>query len=338
MTEYKKTITAENFVRELQESVELEYDKTENKPKKIIGDLLPKILEKIFNLKQKDAAPFLSSLFQNATQKNILIWLNNDNQEQTVKNFSWAGEIKNPPQDFLMIVHTNIGGGKTDLVIKNKINHQIQVKNNGQIIDTLTLTRTHEGDPEDVFEKQNNVDYVRFYVPAGSQLISATGFDTIPSNLFKTPDNPDIIKDETLTAIEKNPVIDENSNTRITEEFGKTVFGNWLMVKPGQEKTVSLTYQLPFDLNANQPSKKWWEKIISFFGYKSNVSKPVSTYSLFIQKQPGVNNTDFQSQFNLSTNLQINNLTGKNTPKENGQSVTYQDDLKTDGYYEINLQ
>ena len=47
MPEYGKTITAENFLLETQKAVELEYDKTENKPKKFIGDLMPKLLEKL---------------------------------------------------------------------------------------------------------------------------------------------------------------------------------------------------------------------------------------------------------------------------------------------------
>jgi len=37
----------------IQEAVEIEYDKEENKPKKIISDLMPTILDSILILKQK---------------------------------------------------------------------------------------------------------------------------------------------------------------------------------------------------------------------------------------------------------------------------------------------
>jgi hypothetical protein len=47
MPEYGKTLTADNVIFELQKSVELEYDKAENKPKKIIGDLMPKLLARL---------------------------------------------------------------------------------------------------------------------------------------------------------------------------------------------------------------------------------------------------------------------------------------------------
>jgi len=53
--------------------------------------------------------------------------------QQVIKKFSWAGEIKNSSNDFLMVVHTNIGGGKTDRVIDNIIEHNVEIDENGEI-------------------------------------------------------------------------------------------------------------------------------------------------------------------------------------------------------------
>jgi len=336
MPAYNKIISSENLVRELQEAVELEYDKTENQPKKIISDLMPMILAKIFNLKTNEAMPFLALINKNVAEKNILLWFRDEAMEQVAQNFSAAGQIKNNGKDFLMVVHTNIGGGKTDRVIKNKINHEVNIGLNGKITDTVILTRKHDGDPDDIFEKQNNVDYVRFYVPAGSRLISANGFDVINSNLFKTPDSDDISKDKDLADIEKNPMIDENSNTRITEEFNKTVFGNWLMVKPGEEKTVILTYELPFKFSIEKKDN-FWQKITAVFN-RENKNSETENYSLIIQKQPGVSETEFTSKIQLPTGRQVENMNGKNNPENNNGAIIYQDDLKTDGYYEIEVK
>jgi len=221
-------------------------------------------------------------------------------------------------------------------VIKNKINHEVNIGLNGKITDMVTLTRKHEGDPDDIFEKQNNVDYVRFYVPAGSRLISANGFDVINSNLFKTPDSDDISKDKDLADIEKNPMIDENSNTRITEEFNKTVFGNWLMVKPGEEKTVILTYELPFKFSIEKKDN-FWQKITAVFN-RENKNSETENYSLIIQKQPGVMETEFTSRISLLPGSQVENMNGKNNLENNNGAIIYQDDLKTDGYYEIEVK
>ncbi len=330
MPEYQKTITADNLIVELQKAVELEYDKEENKPKKIIGNLLPKILEKIFQTDSKTAIPLISTLFKNANEKNILVWFNEAEMQNTINKFSWTGEIKNSPQDFLMVVHTNASGGKTDLVIKNKISHQVTINEQGKIIDTVNLTRTHQGNINDIFEKETNVDYVRFYVPENSKLIEAKGFDVIPANLFKTAD-ANTKKDSDLLALEKNPTLDESSNTRITDEFNKTVFGNWLIVKPGEEKTVTISYELPFQLALNQ-KQNWWQKVAVALTGKNKTLENIG-YSLLIQKQAGVKEVDFSSQIVLPSNLKIINSSGKNALSNN----LYQDNLNIDGYYEIEI-
>ncbi len=334
MAAYNKTLDEKNLVRELQLAVEVEYDKKENQPKQIIADLLPQILDKIFNLSTKEAPDFLSLLNKNLAEKNILFWFRDDNLQSVVKNFGWAGEIKNNQSDYLMVVHTNIGGGKTDRVIENKISHTVAVQTDGHLIDTVKLTRTHQGKTTDLFENQNNVDYLRFYVPTGSRLLSAEGFDEIPSNLFKVAENQKIIEtDPQLEKIEKNPILDEKTNTRITEEFGKTCFGNWLQIKPGEEKTVAISYELPFSLK--QGNHNLFNKIADFI---LATATPTNRYNLIIQKQAGVASTDFESQFILPTDWQLINRVGKNTPVQNNHSIFYQDDLRTDGYYGIEMK
>ena len=70
-----------------------------------------------------------------------------------------------------MVVQTNIAGGKTDRVIKTKVEHQVEILENGALINIVSLTKEHQGQPEDIFEEQTNTDYVRFYVPQGSKLL-----------------------------------------------------------------------------------------------------------------------------------------------------------------------
>jgi len=49
LSEYGITITGENFLEKIQYETEIGYDKELNQPKKILADLAPKILDKIFN-------------------------------------------------------------------------------------------------------------------------------------------------------------------------------------------------------------------------------------------------------------------------------------------------
>lgn len=339
LPDYNKQLTAENFVTEVQMAVEVEYDKEVNQPKQIIGDLMPIILDNIFNLKTEQVPEFLTLLNNNLNTKNILMWFSDEQMEDTIDKFGWHGKIKqNVPQDYLMVVHTNIGGGKTDAVIDNKIQHSVEVNSAGELIDTVTLTKKHNGTPGNIFEDQNNVDYVRFYVPTGSQLISAEGFDYLPANIFKIAENYKTLQpDPTLEQVEQNSILDEKTNTRITQEFGKTCFGNWMQIKTGEEKTVTLKYKLPFTLNL--PKENFLQKITAFVGLEK---KPTLNYSLYVQKQPGVNSTDFASEIKLPNNLTITSSLKKdkddNILNAIPNSAIYSDPLETDGYYRLEIE
>ena len=88
---------------------------------------------------------------------------------------------------------------------------------------------------------------------------------------------------------EKEISIDDKTGTRITEEFDKTVFGNWIVTEPGQTNKIQFTYRLPFKLEpASLPSNDW-KKILSPLG------KKLANYQLVVQKQSGAS-SDFESQ------------------------------------------
>ena len=73
-------------------------------------------------------------------------------------------------------MNTNINGYKTDGVIDETIEHQSELQTDGSIVDTVTITRTHNGGNEkyDWWNKVNG-DWMRVYVPEGSKLLEASG-------------------------------------------------------------------------------------------------------------------------------------------------------------------
>lgn len=308
MPEYGKIIDENNFIEETQKEVEVDY-KVKEKPKQFIADLAPKLMDKIFKLDRDkiiDAIPVLRDSLQ---KKNIMLYAEDPTAEQSITDLGWAGEIKSSPlqSDYLYVVNTNISGGKTDLAIKQKIDHQSIIQNDGSIIDRLTITRTHTGDKDDIFTKAKNIDYLRIYVPLGSALESASGFDKPDEKLFIQPD-ASLAADADLQDIEGDFTIDSASKTTINNEFGKTVFANWLMLKPGETKTVTLEYKLPFLFKVTpkpvEAADNWITKIKKEFGFYEE--KPNLTYYAFLnQKQSGVENTEFTSALALPQNLQV---------------------------------
>ena len=281
MDKYELTLTSDNFVRETQKQVELEYDEAVNRPKQIISDLMPILISKVMQLKPENFSKLIEVLSNSVKEKDILIYVEDENLESKVKQLNWAGEIKQAERDYLMLVNTNIGGGKTDQVIDQELSVQTKIHDDGSVINTIKLLRTHQGDSDDIFTKIKNINYLRFYVPEGSELIEASGFDEIDKNLLIYP-SAEAKDDEFLLSVEKDPIIHERSNTRITTEFGKTVFGNWQGLEVGESKEVIIKYKLPF--------KIFEEKDL---------------YTLYLQKQPGSKNYEVKTELTVSSNFEI---------------------------------
>lgn len=345
MSEYGTIITADNFLEQAQMEVEFEYDKTENKPKKFIGDLLPKVLEKLAKTPEDKLLSLWQVAVESLAEKHLLLFLKNEKLQKSVERFGFGGEIVDYSKDYLMVVHTNIAGGKTDRAIKTKIEHQAEMTVEGLIIDTVTITREHTGTAGDVFLGQTNTDYMRVYVPAGSKLLAADGFDGLPvGREYLTMDK--VEADPHLSKWEKSLGVDEKSGVRITEEFGKTSFGNWLSVAPGEKKTVVIKYLLPFKyerqiVTETKTSYNFWTLIKQYFTGKKQSADPIKeefSYNLIMQKQAGSLGDEIVSKFITDSKWQFKNYSPTESIKKVDGGVEFQAELMTDKYYSVKIE
>lgn len=281
MPDYGVTLTAENFVEKTQHEVEADYDKEENKPKKILSDLAPIVLERVANAKDTGtligAAKVLSGGLK---EKHILLYSENKDLQKIIAAQGWSGEILPAEKDYLSVINTNINGFKTDAVVEEDIDHHSEIREDGTIVDTVAITRRHKGGgtPYEWWNKVN-ADYMRVYVPLGSELIEASGQTR---ELDKAPLDYGALgfkKDEAVAKEEKSMRFDEKSGTRIYEDAGKTVFADWTYVSPGETVTVTYRYLLPFKL----------------FQVSFGEGEQADSYSLVAQKQSGSRGSAFSS-------------------------------------------
>jgi hypothetical protein len=81
----------------------------------------------------------------------------------------WSGTLAtNPDGDYLQVVSTNLGGGKSDAYIKRHVDHRAEIQANGDIVVTTTITKTNNAPSSDTLGYFNNVDYLRFCVPSSN--------------------------------------------------------------------------------------------------------------------------------------------------------------------------
>ena len=292
MPDYDLIIDEENFIFEAQRVVEIEYDKEENRPKAFIGDLAPILMDMALEKTSEDFINLLAFAEEGLTTRDVQFYFSDDEIERLVLDRGWGGAVAQTDGDYLMVVNTNLGGGKTDGVIEEDVDVSIAIDENGSITNTVTITRTHHGIQGLLFTGVNNVDYLRLYTPKGSELISAKGFTIPDSSLFNQPE-PGWEIDDDLVYAASTETVDPVSATTITQEHGKTVFGNWVQTKPGSSSTVTFTYKLPFTLEMLSSEPSFVEKLQGFIGIPST-----DQYSLIIQKQSGV--LDRTTNVNLS--------------------------------------
>ena len=251
LSQFNTVVSQANFVEETQKIIRLERDKESTQPKQILADLGPQILERLFSVTGSDFLDLLDVLKRGLNEKQLLLYFTDPELEKIVLSFDWGGKIKETEGDYLSVVESNIAGGKTDEVIEDTIEHQAEIEADGSVVDTVKLTRTHQGPTDqNPFTGVQNNSYVRFYVPGGSTLVEAVGFAKPDEKYFDQPDES-LKNDLDLISVETNKVYDQPSGTDIYWEEGKTVFGNWLSLKPGETKTVTVKYRLPFKIAPN---------------------------------------------------------------------------------------
>jgi len=310
MPEYEVSLNAQNFVEITQYKVEVDYNKELNQPKKILTDFAPKFMEKIGQELKNNNLEILKIINQAFKEKHILVYFSEPELQEFVKKQGWAGEILPAQQDYFSVVNANINGYKTDKMIDETIKHSSQILEDGSIIDTLEIIRHHLGGNSqfDWFNKVNS-DYLRVYLPKGSQLIWVSG-QTKEEN--KSPIDYQAAgfrSDSDVAQEEQSLKKDEASGTDIFEESGKTVFGNWVYVSPGETVTLIYQYRLPFR--------------VDIFGKDTD-------FSLLAQKQSGSPGSKFETEISWSQNLQAISLPGgfnQDAGKTNLQTDLTQDRL-----------
>lgn len=317
MAEYGVTLDSENFIELTQYEVEVDYDKQENKPKKILSDLAPLVMERLLSNKDLDnLTKTAQALLEGLEEKHILIYSQNSELQKIISKQRWSGEVLHAPKDYLSVINTNINGYKTDAVIEEKIYHKAQVQDDGSIINTVTVSRKHKGGSSqyDWFNKVN-ADYMRVYVPQGSKLLEANG------HTRETVSEPVDYKslgfrhDEDVEKEESSIVIDEKSGTRVYDQNDKTVFANWVYVSPGETATVEYKYMLPFRL----------------FNVSFGEGQQVDSYSLVVQKQSGSTGSQFEFILHYPNDYGLN----WNFPADmdlSGEKLKFEKKLETDHF------
>jgi len=254
MDEYDMTLTGENFADRVQKHIEVDargsYDS-----KQLLIDVIPIVMTRLLNADAYQVEQLGQKILYRLVTKDIILQFSNPELEAVVNTLGWGGSITEVDSgvDYLYVVESNLGGNKSSSSLVRNISHTAAVSSRGNVTDYVKLHYSHQG--TDQFPDGISKNYIRVYLPNGSDLDSLSGYD----------------EDTTIDTDTQN---------------GKTVLGFWLTLNPGETKTVEIKYDLPFRLE--------------FIDQKTE-------YQLVLQKQPGLQKTEFISQIELGNGLSLEN-------------------------------
>lgn len=217
------TLTASNVVEEIQ--ADIAANRERENPKESLTKLAPILFERLLSANSMQFKDVQTSIMQRLARKDIQIYMLNPRFQKVIEDLNFAGTmpILGERDDFLAIVRSNLGGMKSSQRVVEEIDHLVNINLAGEVTENIQITYTHTGTESDYISNGEapdgvNRDYVRIYVPLGSQLVSSSGQD-------------------------------QGTSFEVYEESDRTVFAFWLTTQPNTENVINLAYQLPFKSN-----------------------------------------------------------------------------------------
>lgn len=273
MPEYGLTLTGENFLATVQNEVEYGENKEINQPKKIIVDLAPLFIKKLYSAPRDKWLEIFNVFASSMEEKNLLMYFKDPKLQQFASANGFDGQVASVPGDYLMVTFSNIKGSKADAVTDTSLELNSDFSKEG-VTHKLTVTRNHKGGKSQYgFYNKQSPAYVRILVPKGSELIGISGNSNPGYRPLLNYERSDYGRDPELSALESSGRTDGRGLTTY-QESGKTGFGFWMVVDPGEIKTVELEYRIPAELARKD-------------------------YELFVQKQPGLELKSFDFSVSL---------------------------------------
>lgn len=300
MPAYGKTIDRSNFLLETQKAVEMEYDRAANTPKKFVGDLATAMIERMKLFGKNDWLAAAGTLSDALATKDIQIAFSNADEEALAEKLGWSGQMKSTTGDSLALIEANVAGQKTDGVIEEAVDHVAEVQPDGSVIDRVTVMRTHHGIKGELFRGVRNVSYVRLYVPQGSTLLEASGFEPPPASLFKKPDQENAT-DADVGRVEQS-MTTAGKGMSISIEGDRTVFGGWAQLDPGKTQKLTYRYRLPWTVKDLQAKLE--------AGPDASGATNRAAYSLLLTSQSGKTDRRITSSLRLPSGWAISWMRG----------------------------
>jgi hypothetical protein len=245
----------------------------EEDPKHILKVFVPAFKQEI--LKQENLSKVSSKIYKAIQQKHIMMYSSDEDIQALFESVGLSGKVYEnaEDEDYLSVINIATGGTKSEQFMEEEIHHHTYIDENGDLIDEVTIQRSHLWTDDiyyewksilaeygftempdkiiDILGRGENKISMKIYVPEGSKLLESDGADVM---------------------------------TKYDKDLKKTYFFTKMKTSPGETSRIWIKYKLPYSL--------------SF--------EPAATYKLFVEKQPGSRGSIFTKT--MDTHEEVYNL------------------------------
>ena len=176
LRQYNITVDADNFYEVTQVKTSVEYDKRLNLPKKFMSDLSKAMIARLNELTAEEKLLVFASLFESIEAKDLLIYSRDVSIQEKIVTMGADGSMADLRAlgitDGLLVTHTNLGGNKSDGLIKTDISIDTHITQPGNAKHKVTVKRANEFSADYQFNG-TNLDYLRIYLPLSARNVSA---------------------------------------------------------------------------------------------------------------------------------------------------------------------
>ncbi|MBI2641820.1 DUF4012 domain-containing protein [Candidatus Roizmanbacteria bacterium] len=187
--------------------------------KGILGDLMYGLFYKAIGFSpSKYWGTLVQDMLKNLHEKHIVLYFTDPQLQTAVKKLNFAGNIRDFEGDYLHVNNVNFAGAKANLFTTQAITSKASVEN-GKVTKEVGIVFRNPYPHSDCNLERGGLclnatlrDWIRVYVPKGSELISFNG---------------------------------SKKKVQTYDELGKTVFEGYVEITPLGKAEVVVKYQLP---------------------------------------------------------------------------------------------
>ncbi len=198
--------------------------------KAVLGPLMHSILSNAMGSPRKKWPEFFNIGLSAVQEKHLLVYFFDEELQKAMEALNAAGRIEETKGDYFHLNDCNFAGAKSDMFIERSVKQEIEIGGDGTVTKMITIDYRNPAPPSNCNLEAGELclnglyrDWVRLYVPEGSELIEATGAEI---------------------------------EAKVYEDLGKTVFetfyGDQAPLRPEGKKQLTFKYKLPFKLEKGE--------------------------------------------------------------------------------------